>query len=52
MKKKEKKSRPKSVQMGVSPKAHEVMVKKAVSMKPRRNLRELVNIMNNLPTEE
>lgn len=47
-----KNKRPKGINVTVSPKAHKVMSKKALDSKPRRNLREHINIINNLPAEE
>lgn len=46
------KKREKGVNVTVSPKAHSKMSKEALAAKPRRNLREHINIINNLPKEE
>lgn len=42
----------KGVQVSVSPKAHEKMLKEAFNAKPRLTLREFINIKNNIPKEE
>lgn len=47
-----KKKRQKGVNITVSPKAYEKISTEALLAKPRRNLREQVNIMSNLPKEE
>lgn len=47
-----KKKRDKGVNITVSQKAHKKMSKDALEAEPRRNLREQVNVINNLPKEE
>lgn len=44
--------RPKGVQVAVSPKAHKMMVKKAVNSVPRLDLRGVVNQFNGLDAKE
>ena len=39
----------KGINVTVSPKAHEVMSKESFHAKPRRTLREHINIINKLP---
>lgn len=41
----------KGTNVTVSPKAHEVMLKEANSVRPRKSLRQIINIKNNLPEE-
>ena len=50
--KKGKKKKVAGINITVSPKAHEVMFKEAIKSKPRRTLREHINIKNNIPAEE
>lgn len=49
----QKKSKPRDrgVNITVSTKAHQLMRRRADAAKPRRNLREEVNVINNLPKE-
>lgn len=47
--KSKKKSRGKTI--SVSPKAHEIISKNAFNSKPRRKMREHINIINKLPAE-
>lgn len=47
-----KKKKTTGINITVSPKAHEVMWKEANRSKPRKTLREQVNIINNIPEEE
>lgn len=42
----------KGVNVTVSPKAHEVMLTEANASKPRKTLRGVINIKNNLPENE
>lgn len=49
---KRKKKWTKGVNVTVSPKAHEVMLKEGAATKPRKTLRGLINIKNNLPENE
>lgn len=42
----------KGINVSISPEAHELMIKKAFIAKPRQNLREYVNIINNLPMDK
>lgn len=45
------KKKTRSVQVGISPAAHEKMVREGFKAKPRLSLRELVNIKNNIPKD-
>lgn len=47
-----KKKKEPGVNVTVSKEAHEAMWREAIKAKPRRTLREQVNIMNNLPAEK
>lgn len=49
-KKKEQKTE-KSIPVGVSPKAHKIMKQALIDSKTSSNLREHINILNNLPAE-
>lgn len=49
--KKNKKGIAKSITVGVSPKAYSTMVRRALVMKPRLNLRQYINVINSLPKE-
>lgn len=40
------------INVTVSPKAHDVMLKEANGSKPRKTLRGIINIKNNLPENE
>lgn len=42
----------KGINVTVSHEAHASMVKKALAQKPRKNLREYVNIINGIPEEK
>lgn len=42
----------KGVNVTVSPKAHDVMLTEANASKPRKTLRGVINIKNNLPENE
>lgn len=51
MTRKKRKEWVRGVNVTVSPKAHEVMLKEANSVRPRKNLRQIINIKNNLPEQ-
>lgn len=46
-----KKGKSRGRQISVSPEAHEVMSTKAFNAKPRGNLREVINELNDLPKD-
>lgn len=48
---KKKSKRIKGINVTVSVEAHQIMSGKALKAKPRLNLRQYVNIINNLPSE-
>lgn len=49
IKKKPKKKKLRGINVEVSPAAHALMWEESIKSKPRKTLREIINIKNNLP---
>lgn len=47
-----KKKKPRGINVEVSPKAHAAMTKESLKAKPKKTLRAIVNIKNNLSEDE